>query len=103
MMAFLGATAPGSIANAQSLPTLEVARTSGFTGTGPWTHKLSGPLGIVHPVDEYITAAPDTFDVWLPGGFVYDVVFDAYNIAVGAGAAVQALAQVYVSDTLTPN
>lgn len=101
LMAFTGATAPGSIANAAAVTTFEVARTSGFTGTGPWTHTLAGPLGIVHPVDDYITSAVDVFDLWLPGNAVYDITFDAYNIVAGAGAIVQALADVQPSDTGT--
>ncbi|HVC95880.1 MAG TPA: hypothetical protein VND64_19475 [Pirellulales bacterium] len=98
-MAFIGPTAPGSLTNGQACGTFELARTSGFTGSGPWTHTLSQPLGIVHAVGDYITDAADCWDLWLPGGFVYNVTFDAYNIATGAGGVVQAIANVYASDS----
>lgn len=91
-LAFLGSVAPGSLANGDLVSTFEVARTSGFTGTGPWTHTLGSPLGIVHSVDDYVTDAVETLEIKLPGGYVYNIHVDAYNIAAGAGAVIQAIA-----------
>lgn len=95
--AFLGDTAPGSLTNGQAITSsgtasFEVARTSGFTGSGPWTHTLEAPLGVIHNANDYVTDAVETLEFRLPGGFVYNVSIDAYNISAGAGAVVQAIA-----------
>lgn len=92
--AFLGATAPGSLTNGQAVASFEVAKTSGFTGTGPWTHKLDAPLGLVHTANDYVTDAVETLEFRLPGGCVYNINVDCYNIAAGAGCVVHAIALV---------
>ena len=91
-IAFLGSTAPGSLTNGQAVSTFEVAETRGFSGSGPWTHSLAAPLGIVHTANDYATDAVETFEIRLPGGFVYNVEIDTYSISAGAGAVIQAIA-----------
>lgn len=102
VLAFLEATgtAPGSLANAASVPNFELAVMDGSSGSGPWTKTLSAPLGIVHSINDYITDAADCWDIRLDGGFVYNIVFDAYATApAGAtGCVVMANAAIYPSD-----
>lgn len=90
--AFLGSTAPGSLANGDPVTAFEIAKTSGFTGTGPWTHTLDAPLGVIHTANDYVTDAVETLTFRLPGGCVYNINIDCYNIAAGAGAVIRAVA-----------
>jgi len=99
--AFLGSTAPGSLTNTQAVSSFEVVNMSATSGSGPWTLTSRQKLGVVHAANDYITNVVDSFTRWLPGGFVYDVIFDANNIAAGAGAVVRAVAMTYPADAYT--
>lgn len=100
-VAFLGATAPGSLANAAAISSFEVVDMSATSGSGPWTLTPRQKLGVVHTANDYVTNVVDSFSRGLIGGFVYEVIFDAYNIAAGSGAVVRAVAQIYPADAFT--
>lgn len=99
--AIIGATAPGSITNTTAITAFEVLEMSATSGAGPWTLTTRSKVAIAHSANDYVTNVVDTFNRWLPGGFIYEVVFDAYNIAAGAGAIVRAIAQTYAGDDFT--
>ena len=89
-IALFGA-APGAVADGADPLRLEFARVA-KSAASPLN--LVNPLAIVHDDNDYLTSAAEMLEVYLDGGFVYDLAIDANNIAAGVGCVVQAVAQV---------
>ena len=51
-----------------------------------------------HNDNEIITSKADCWNVWIPGGSVYEVIFDYGDDAAGESVAVVCYAQVYTND-----
>jgi hypothetical protein len=76
---------------------LEFARVSKISGT---TVTFDGSLQFQHTAAQAdnVTRVADRFSTWLPGGSLYEVVFDYGASATGSDVVVLAKAQTYDSD-----
>jgi hypothetical protein len=93
--AFWGyATAPP--ANGTALPNLEFLKHSLQSGGTSLT--VDSPCKIAKIDNEMITNLADTWSIWCPGGFVYEVIVDYGSEANGEALAVVAYAQIYNSE-----
>lgn len=91
-------TAVGSLANAASLATLELVRISKVAST---TITTDAPIKQSHASGELCVTKADAFaPIYLPGGAVYEVIFDYGDDATGDTVAVFARIQTYDSDTI---
>lgn len=61
---------------------------------------IDSPLAYAHADNEYIGLA-ESWSIWLPGGSLYELIFDYGGCSAGEAIACMADAQEYASDSVT--
>ena len=84
-------------ANGTALSTLEFLRCSLQAGGTSITFDTTTKQA--HADNEYLTSKAECYCVWLPGGSVYEVIFDYGDDTAGEAVAVACYHQTYASDT----
>jgi hypothetical protein len=101
-----GTTIPGEVyclwgqtsipADTTALSTLEFLRAVNTGSTTAITFDTATKQA--HNDNEYITNKADAWCVWIPGGSVYEVIFDYGDDAAGESVAIVCYAQTYTND-----
>ena len=81
--------------NTANMEFIRVASISGITITP------DSPLINAHTSGDTVSTYADVWEIQLPGGSVYDVVFDYCASATGPTLCIQAVADIYTQDTLS--
>jgi hypothetical protein len=84
-------------ANATALPTMEFGRVSAFTAATAIT--WDAPTLFTHADNEIIVSRAECGQFELPGGQVYELIFDYLPHAAGDSAAIAAWLQTYDSNS----
>lgn len=82
-------------ADTTALTTLEFLRCAKSNTTSLTTDTTTMQT---HNDNEYITTMADTWSVWVPGGSVYEVIFDYGDDAAGESVAIVCYSQTYTHD-----
>ena len=101
-----GTTVPGEVfclwgsttipADTTALTTLEFLRNCKAGSTTAITFDTATMQA--HNDNEIMTSKADCWNVWLPGGSVYEVIFDYGDDAAGESVAIACYAQIYTND-----
>lgn len=83
-------------AGGTALSTLEFLRCSLQSGGTSITFDTTTKQ--THADNEYITSKADAWSVWIPGGSVYEVIFDYGDDSAGESVAVVCYYQTYTND-----